>query len=163
MLRSPIHEVTNYHPPIAGLKRKCAAPPLPVGDYPTCIQIAAVGRPGRRLTIVKCGRPPGPLKHDRTTKHRNRNRTSDFFRLNIGTSDVLPESAALYQRPTHNDCIWLEEAGHGNKGHHWSKEWWRLITWWLSGWSSEEDTAVKRRRLCILDVFCWQSSHHRVL
>jgi len=43
--------------------------------------------------IVNCRRPStfalarlALLKHDRTTKHRNR--TSNFFRLNIGTSDI---------------------------------------------------------------------------
>jgi len=33
MLRSPVHEITNYCPPIAGLKRKCTVSPSPAGDY----------------------------------------------------------------------------------------------------------------------------------
>jgi len=85
-----VHEITNYLPPIAGLKRKCAVPPPPTGDYVISTSHAHPNRccrsSGRRLTIVKCGRPPGLLKHDRTTKHRNR--TLEFLCLNIGTSDI---------------------------------------------------------------------------
>ena len=90
MLGSPVPEITNYRPTIAGLKHKCAAPSPPAGDYVISTSHAHPNRrcrsSGKWLTIVKCGRPPGLLKHDQTTKHRNR--TSEFFCLNIGTSDI---------------------------------------------------------------------------
>jgi len=60
----------------ASVLRHRHPPAITLLAHPMRIQIAAVGRPGRRLTIVKCGRPPGLLTHDWTTKHRNR--TSDI-------------------------------------------------------------------------------------
>jgi len=108
MLRSPVREIINYRPSAAAPRRPRQTQVCchPRGDYilvlPTRIQTATVGHPARRLTIVNCRQPSifalahlALLKHDRTAKHRNRNRTSEFFHLNIGTSDILPESAVL--------------------------------------------------------------------